>query len=116
MFTFIFAFLLGLVLIIFTLKKEVGGLLRKFLLLSGFSLAGFFVFVLLHNLIYGLFIYFFGQDFWIKTGIGDEPFFFILAVIVCPIGLLVGLIGTIVLLIKKKREEKKLPKETHQNS
>jgi len=32
----------------------------------------------------------------------DEPFFFILAVIVCPVGLLVGLMGTIVLLIKGK--------------
>jgi len=116
MFTFIFPFLLGVVLIIFTLKKKAKGLLKKFLLLTGFSLAGFFVFVLLHNLIYGLFIYLFGQDFWERTGIGDEPVFFILAVIVCPIGLLVGLIGTIVLLIKEKREEKKLQKETSLNS
>jgi len=116
MFTFIFAFLLGVALIIFTLKKKAKGLLKKFLLLTGFSLVGFFIFVLLHNLIYGLFIYLFGQNFWERTGIDDEPVFFILATIVCPIGLLVGLIGTIVLLIRKKREEKKLQKETSLNS
>ncbi|KPJ72561.1 hypothetical protein AMJ48_03130 [Parcubacteria bacterium DG_74_1] len=108
---FISPFLLGVLLIIFTLRKKAKGLLKQFLLLTGSSLVGFFVFVLLHNLIYGLFIYLFGQDFWERTGIGDEPFFFILAVIVCPISLLVGLIGTLVLLIKKKREEKKPTKE-----
>lgn len=36
---------------------------------------------------------------------GDEPFFFILATIICPIALLVGAIGSIVLFIKKKRIE-----------
>jgi hypothetical protein len=115
MFTFILSFLLGVALIILTLKKKAKGLPKKFLLLTGFSLAGFFIFVLLHNLTYGLLIYIFGQDFWERTGIGDEPVFFILAVIVCPIGLLVGLIGTIVLFIKKKRDEKKLQKETDSN-
>jgi hypothetical protein len=33
---------------------------------------------------------------------GDEPVFFILATIVCPIALLVGIIGSIVLIAKKK--------------
>ena len=90
--------LLGVALIVFTLREKVEGLLKKFLLLTGASSAGLLVSVLLHNAIYGLFIYFFGEDFW--NG-GDEPFFFIMAVIVCPIGFLVGAVGSIVLHYKK---------------
>jgi len=33
---------------------------------------------------------------------GDEPVFFIFAIIVCPVALLVGIIGGIVLIAKKK--------------
>ena len=69
--------------IFFTVKEKVEGTLKKFLLLTGASAAGFLLFILLHNAIYGLFIYFFGAEFW--NG-GDEPFFFIMAVIVCPLG------------------------------
>ena len=36
--------------------------------------------VLLHNLIYGLFIFLFGQDFWINIGLNDEPVFFFIAI------------------------------------
>ncbi len=92
-------FLLGGALIFFTVKEKVGGTLKKFLLLTGASSAGIFVFVLLHNFIYGLFIHFFGAEFW--NG-GDEPFFFIMAIIVCPIGFLVGAVGSIVLFIKRR--------------
>ena len=74
-------------------------MLKKFLILTAASFVGFFIFVLLHNLVYGLFIHFFGADFW--NG-GDEPFFFILAVIVCPLGFLVGAIGSIVIVVKRK--------------
>ena len=74
-------------------------MLKKFLILTAASFVGFFVFVLLHNLVYGLFIHFFGADFW--NG-GDEPFFFILAVIVCPLGFLVGAIGSIVIVVRRK--------------
>jgi len=87
-------FLLGVALIVLTVKEKVGGTLKKFLLLTGASATGIFVFVLLHNAIYGLFILCFGADFW--NG-GDEPFFFIMAIFVCPIGFLVGAVGSIVL-------------------
>lgn len=97
-------FILGLVLLLLIFKIKAEGLLKKFLLLTGFSIIGFPVFVVLHNLVYGLFIYFFGQDFWERVGLGDEPFFFIMAVIVCPLGVLVGIIGTMVLLIKKRKK------------
>jgi len=94
---FIILFLLGIALLVFTLREKVEGLLRVFFLLTAASAVGVFVFVLLHNAVYGLFIYFFGADFW--NG-GDEPVFFILAVIVCPLGFLTGAVGSIVLRIK----------------
>ncbi len=96
-------FLLGLGLIFLTLKQKVGGMLKKFLILTGASSAGFFVSVLLHNFIYGLLVYWFGADFWDRIGLGDEPFFSFLAIIVCPIGFLIGAVGSIVLFIKKRR-------------
>lgn len=96
-------FLLGVALIFLTLKQKVVGLLRKFLILTGASSAGFFVSIFLHNAIYGLFIHWFGADFWHRIGVKDEPFFFIIAIFVCPIGFLVGVVGSIVLFIKKRK-------------
>jgi len=96
--------LLGVALIVFTLREKVAGTLKKFLLLTGASSAGLLVSVLLHNAIYGLFIHFFGADFW--NG-GDEPFFFIMAIVVCPIGFLVGAVGSIVLAIRRCRLAKR---------
>lgn len=75
--------------------------LKKYLILTVASIAGFVICVILHNVIYGLFIYWFGEDFWDKIGIPDEPFFFLLAVFVCPILFLIGVVGSIVLIIKK---------------
>jgi hypothetical protein len=94
--------LLGVALLVFTLREKVAGKLKAFFLLTASSAAGVFVFVLLHNLVYGLFIHFFGEGFW--KG-GDEPFFFILAVIVCPLGFLTGAVGSIVLRIKGARSQ-----------
>ena len=88
---FVVFFLLGIVLIFLTIKEKIERILKKFLILTGASAIGFFVFVLLHNAVYGLF------------GV-EEPFFFILAVIVCPIGFLVGVVGSIVLFLKKRNK------------
>ncbi len=86
-------FVLGLTLVVLVVKKKeqgLRGLLKKFLLLTGLSAVGFPVFVILHNLVSGL------------LGV-EEPFFFILAIIICPLGFLVGAIGAIILLIKKSK-------------
>lgn len=96
-------FLLGIALIVLTLKQKVRGILRKFLILTGATSAGFFVSVLLHNFIYGLFIVLFGPGFWERIGLGDEPFFFLLAIVVCPIGFLIGVVGSVTLFIKRRR-------------
>ena len=93
--------LLGAVLIYLTAKDKVTGLLNRFLILTGASATAMPVSAVLHNPVYGLFIYWFGTDFWDRIGLGDEPVFFIMAVLVCPIGFLVGAVGSIVLAKKK---------------
>jgi hypothetical protein len=81
-------FVLGVILIVLTIKEKTGGMLKKFLLLTGASAVGLPVFAVLHNLVSALF----------NT---EEPVFFILATTVCPLGFLVGMVGTIVLARKK---------------
>jgi hypothetical protein len=93
--------LLGAVLIYFTLKGKGRGLLKKFLILTGASAVGIPIGVVLHNLVYGVFIYFFGEHFWDRIGMSDEPVFFVLAIVVCPIAFLVGVVGSIVLTVRK---------------
>jgi hypothetical protein len=80
---------LGVTLLVMTVKIKVGGILRKFLLLIGTSAVGLPVFAILHNAVSGLFNI-------------EEAVFFILATIVCPIGFLVGAIGTIAFAIRNK--------------
>jgi len=99
-------FLLGVALIFLTVREKVRGKLKKFFILTGASSAGFFVSFLLHNAIYGLLIYWFGADFW--KG-GDEPVFFVMATVVCPVGFLVGVVGSIVITIKEFRRAKETP-------
>jgi hypothetical protein len=65
-------------------------LLRVFLILTGASAAGITVGVILHNVVYGLCISLFSVDFWERIGLVDEPVFFVFALIVCPVALLVG--------------------------
>jgi len=92
--------LLGVALLVFTLREKAEGLLRAFFLLTAASAAGVFVFVLLHNGFYAL-----------ATVSGDIPVlgtgleflhvaFFIIALIVCPLGFLTGAIGSIVLRVR----------------
>lgn len=87
----------GIGLVILTYRQKLSGKARIFLLLSGFSATGFVVGVVLHNLLYAL-----GtiteNIFLIDQVVGFfEGGFFLLSVIACPIGLLVGIVGTIVL-------------------
>ena len=82
------------------LKK---GILKKFLILTGASSTGFFVSIFLHNMFYALNII---TSHIIVLKYLTEALhvgFFIIAVIVCPIGFLVGMVGSIVLLIRKRK-------------
>ena len=75
-------------------------MLRRFLLVAGIALGAFIISVILHNAIYGLFIHFFGADFWDRTGVGDEPVFFFIAVILCPLAFAVGITGSLVIFVR----------------
>lgn len=74
-------------------------MLKIFLLIAGISLAVFIISVVLHNVIYGAFIHWFGDDFWDRTGIKDEPVFFIIALL-SVLSFIVGIMGSLVLFIK----------------
>ncbi len=95
---------LGGAIIYLIIKEKLTGLQMVFMLLTGASAAGITVSVFLHNVIYGLFIYWFGPVFWTGIGLADEPLFFFLGLIFFPITLLVGITGTIVLAIKNQRK------------
>ena len=74
-------------------------MLKIFLLVAGISLGVFIISVFLHNVIYGLCILWFGEDFWGRNGAGDEPVFFIIALL-SVVAFAVGLIGSLVMFIK----------------
>jgi hypothetical protein len=95
--------LLGLALILVTLKLNVKGKLKKFLILTGASAIGIPISAILHNFIYGLCIHFFGKNFWDSIGLIDETFFFFLAIFVFPILFLIGMIGCIVMFVRNRR-------------
>ena len=91
------------VLIGLTLVQKVEGKLKKFLMLTGASAAGFFVFVLLHNIFYGLEQitgYITILSYLMKA---LEVVFFLIAIFACPIGFVIGVIGTIVMFNKKRK-------------
>ena len=99
--------LLGIVLLFLTLKQKVEGALKWFLILTGASAGGFFVFVFLHNAFYALNVV---TSHIIVLNYLTEILhitFFIIAVLVCPLGFLIGLLGSAVLFIKRKRANSK---------
>jgi hypothetical protein len=91
---------LGLVLIILAAKAKFTKISKVFFILTGASALGMGLSVILHNLVFALLIKLFGES--IFGSMGDEPVFFILATIICPLALLAGAIGSIVLISKKK--------------
>lgn len=87
----------GLVLIILTYQNKVTGKVKAFLLLAGFSALGFILGVVLHNLFYALGILT-GEIAILNAILGFlGGGFFLLATILFPIGLIVGIVGTFVL-------------------
>ena len=74
LFEWIVFFLLATFLIFLTFKNKVKGRIKKFLLLTGFSVLGFMAFIWLHNLV-SIFL-----STLLDKGI-EEPIFFFLAVL-----------------------------------
>lgn len=86
-----------------TYKLKIKGKQKLFLILTGVAPVIALISVILHNFVYGLMIYLFGENFW-GTG-GDEAFFFILALIICPIIFLISVIGNIVIMFRKIKKK-----------
>ena len=84
--------IIGIILFLIQRKRKLK--LNKFQLLAVGSGIGIPVFAILHNVVYGLGIVWFGDGFWAG---GEEPVLFIITLIVCPIGLLVGVVGSVIL-------------------
>jgi hypothetical protein len=74
---------------------------KNYLILTAASILCFFISVLLYNIIHGIFQHWFGADFWEKIITRDEFLFFGIAVFICPIGFIIGTVGSITLAIKR---------------
>ena len=98
-------FAAGVGLIITTYKEKISGKRKFFLLLSGFSSASFLLGVVLHNLLYALGTI--TENLGILNKIINffEVAFFLAATIICPVGFIVGMVGTLIIL-KKSQSEK----------
>ena len=78
--------LLSVALLVITIKEGVRKILKIFLVLTAASALGTAVGILLENLL---------------TGTYGEGIFFVIGVIIAPLGFLVGIIGSIVLFVKR---------------
>lgn len=76
---------------------------KSFLLLLAFSALGFVVFAILHNLLYGLATM---VDLaWLKGMIRAlHVAAFLIALLLCPVGVLVGLVGWVAAVFRSRRE------------
>jgi hypothetical protein len=88
--------LAGLGLAVLVIRAKLSGKVKTFLLASGYAAAGFLVGVVLHNLFYALASM--TASAFLSGLLGFlEGAFFILAVLVCPLALLVGIVGSLIL-------------------
>lgn len=90
--------ILGIVLIRQTMKQKIKGRLRTMLLLTGWCATLFFPSVILHNLFYGLGIM--SENVWLLKQFmeGIHVIFFLIGTIGCPIGFVIGVVGSMILM------------------
>ena len=93
--------LLGIGILVFGIWK-LHGKLRTFVILTGSSILGFFIAVLLHNAFYGLGTI--TSHITVLSHLMESlhVIFFCLALFVCPAGAIVGIVGSIVLATRKR--------------
>jgi hypothetical protein len=96
-------FLLGLALLLLSVRWKQRTLLRTFWILAGASTAGFALGSVLHNVFYAL-AEITGQWPILSTAMGVlEVAFFLIAILLCPVAFLVGTVGAIVLIVRQSR-------------
>jgi hypothetical protein len=103
--------LLGLLVVVMTARLNESKSKKILFWVTGVSAAAMPICALMHNLVYALFIWWFGEGFWERHG-ADEPVFFILAIVVFPALFLIGSVGSIVFLVKDS-QVRWLPKGGH---
>lgn len=88
---------LGIALMISATKEQLDISIKKSLILTGASATGFFVSIILHNLLYALGILV--QDYQPLLYLSKilSGLFFLFAIFVCPIGFLTGVVKTCIL-------------------
>jgi hypothetical protein len=87
--------LLGLVLVFLTIEQDVGGLLKIFLMMAGFAPIVTIISVISHNIISALLTSILKREF-------EDAVFFLFALFGCPMAFLIGVIGSITLIIRYK--------------
>ena len=93
---------LGIAMIILAARSAMKKILKAFLLLTGSSAAAITICAILHNLAYALLVYISESGLLsLPTGF-DEPVFFIIGLVIAPVGLIAGIIGSAVLIHAKK--------------
>lgn len=80
--------ILSIALLIIAIREKIEGIFGKFLILTGASAVGTAVGILLENFL---------------TGTVGESIFFVVGVMIAPVGFLVGIIGSMVLFVKRRR-------------
>jgi hypothetical protein len=95
---------LAAALVVLTAKLKESGVRKFFFILTVASAIGIPVCAILHNLVFALCIKY-NCIYWSGS---DEPVFFILALLVCPALFILGILGSIVLLISARLKKKNL--------
>lgn len=91
---------LGIALIFFTYRLEIKKPLKKYLIMAGFSAVGIFIFSILHNIFYGISAITFGSMSYFMKFL--DVLSFIISIFILPVLLIVGIIGSLYLLFRKK--------------
>ena len=85
-------FLLGVVLTVLTVREKSLGRIKIYLLLTGLSAVGFLVFVIAHNMLYAVAVYFENVTIIKYLAEALHVLFFLIATIICPILFIVAVI------------------------
>lgn len=92
---------LGVVMSWLTYKRKTKGWLSRFLMMTGLSAVGFLVGVVGHNLAYaGAEL---SKEVWLLHGFFEVMHvgLFLIALVMCPVTFLVGMVGSLLLVLKK---------------
>jgi hypothetical protein len=118
---FIIFFILGIVLMVLSVKTRLEHKEKIYLIISGFSASGVFFFVLLHNIFYAFSVM--AADYFIAKLFLEllSASFFIFALFVCPAGFFIGVIGSVVMFIRNKaydqeKEDEELMEENQEET